>query len=119
MDVTTSFHFGIGMAIGTACALPRLARAWHDDRPLTAAFRQWFLFSYGLGLWAIAPNLLRRLGAPEALATHPAMNIFLLHPLINHSMRGGVLRGAVLVGSIAGLQYLLMLLAIRRARGRL
>lgn len=112
----TLLQFGIGMAVATLGHAPRLARAWRAAQPLAAPLGRWMLWSWGLGAFAIVPNLLRTLGLPDAAAQHGAMNIFLLNPLVGSLRPGDSLRGLILVAAMAGLQYLVLLAAIRRAR---
>ena len=107
-------HFGLGMAAGTALAAPALWRRWQARAPLSGAFGRWILLAYGLGLFAIVPNALVRLGLPASWCASPVMNVFLLHPLLDRFGRGGEFRGAALIFALFALQYVLLLEAIRR-----
>ena len=98
------------------CAVPFLWRAWRRRAPLNGVFLLWFAASYGLGAYAAVPNLLRKLGCPEALCSHWLMNVFLLHPLLNRLRPGGMLIGELVIIAILTAQYGGMLLAILRAR---
>ncbi len=107
------------MLLGTLLGIPPLLRAWAVGKtPLAARFKVWLTLSYGLGIFAVTPSILRLCGVPQAATGHWLMNIFLLHPLVNQ-YQIGVIKGGALVFSIAGLQYILLVLAIRAARGRL
>jgi hypothetical protein len=117
MDADTSFHVGIGMIAGSLIALPGLLRAWHHRQRLAPQFLRWFLLSYGLGAFSVVPSVLRRLGMPDTVVTHPIMNIFVLHPFLNRIQEGGLVLGGAMVAGIAACQYLLLLAAIKAVRG--
>lgn len=114
----STVHFAIGMIAGTAVALPRLVRRQRAGEPVAAEFARWFLYSYGLGALAIVPSVLRKMGVPDGVCDGWWMNVFLLYPLIGRLKSGGTLVGELLMGSVFGLQYGLMLLYIRSHRKR-
>jgi len=118
MTADASVHFALGMAVGSAIGLPPLLRDWAHYRPLSGGFGKWLLLSYGIGLYAIAPSVLRKLGLPEAFSAHLLMNIFLLHPLIDRLRPGGKLVGGGLITAMATAQYGLLLLAIHGQKRR-
>jgi len=105
------------MAAGTAVAAPRLWRQWRARRPMAAAIRRWLLWSYGLGLYAVIPNILLRCGLPDALCRAWWANVFLLHPLLDAMGAGGMYKGAAATAALFATQYLLILAAIRRCGG--
>lgn len=109
----STLHFAAGMAIGTAAALPSLAAAWRNGRPLAAPFLRWFLCAYGIGAFAIVPNLLRRWGCSPERCESVWMNLFLLHPLIDRAIDRHILIGELAVTGLFCAQYGLLLLAIR------
>ena len=114
----TTVHFALGMAVGSAVVLPKLVRTWQKKGPLAREFRRWLFLAYGLGLFAVFPAILRRLGVPGAVSDGWWMNVFLAYPLINMLKQGGMKTGAALAGGIFCVQYGCLLLAIRRQRRR-
>ena len=107
-------HFAAGMAVGTAVAAPRLWRQWTERRAVATPIRRWLLWSYGLGLYAVVPNMLLRCGLPEGLFRGAWANIFLLHPILDGMGAGGMYKGAAAAAAIFAVQYLVILAAIRR-----
>lgn len=108
-------HFSIGLAVGTAAALPPLVRAWRRQQNLAPFFARWLATAYGLGFLAIVPGLLRRLGLPGVCCDGWWMNVFLFHPLLNAMVPREDMPLAV--GALAAcftLHYGLVLLALRR-----
>jgi len=102
------------MAVGSALALPCMWHAWRKGALLSAPCMRWLLLSYGLGLYAVFPALLRRLGVPPPICEGWWMNVFLGYPLLNAVKHGGMKAGAFLSGAIFCAQYAALLLAIRR-----
>ena len=111
-----AFHFAFGMAVGTAFVAPGLWARWRQRRPLARAFVHWVLLSYGLGLYATGPSLLRWLGVPVSISQSAAMNVFLFSPLLRRLHPGGLLIGELAIVFLVALQYGLVLLAIWRLR---
>jgi len=107
-------HFAVGMVVGTAAATPLLWRQWRQRGSSATAIGRWLLWSYGLGLYAVVPNILLRCGLPDGLCRGPWMNVFLLHPLLDGMGTGGMYRGGAAIAVQFAAQYILMLLAIRR-----
>ena len=106
----TIFHFAVGMAIGTAVLFPPVYRSLTGNGNAAKPMRNWLLAAYGLGTWAVLPGALKWLGIADGWW----MNIFLLHPLINRFKNGGVLVGELLVTFFFVLQYVTVLIALRR-----
>ena len=111
-------HFALGMAVGSAVAVPLLWRQWQKRGRLSAALGRWLLWSYGLGLYAVVPGILLRCGLPGTFCRGAWMNVFLLHPLLDRTGAGGMYKGAALIGALFAAQYFLILLAIRRCPAR-
>ncbi len=107
-------HFGIGLAAGAASGLPFLKAALKEDASRNAAI--WLAMSYVLGAAAVFPSLLGLMGVPESVTSAWFMNIFLFHPIIDRVKTGGKLIGETLVVSCFLLQYLMMLILLRRIR---
>jgi len=59
---------------------------------------------------------LRAAGLPDAVCSHPAMNLFFLHPLIDRWKPGGSLVGDTALLVLFATHYAVLLLALRRAR---
>lgn len=113
-----TLHFAVGMAVGSAIAVPPLLAAWVRGRPLAAPFARWFAISYAVGTYAVAPGLLRRAGVPDCICDHPGMNVFLLYPWINDVKPGAVTMGPLVLGAFLGAQYGLLVLALAWTRYR-
>lgn len=117
MNAHIAFHFSIGMLLGTGIGLYWLARRLCERQPLHPGFLAWFVWSYGLGAFAVVPSLLRLLGVPESVCSSWIMNVFLCHPLIDKLRSGGMITGGSIIIAIAASQYLFMLMAIRSKKG--
>ena len=70
--------------------------------------------AYGLGVYAVVPNLLRRAGVPHDVCEGWYMNVFLLSSLLNRLVQGGTIYGPFVMGTLIAAQYAVLLLAIRR-----
>jgi len=112
----SAMHFVIGLAAGTAVLLPSVVKAARRNDRLAPAFAKWIAISWALGLLAIVPSLLRGLGVPAAVCSGWWMNLFLFHPLADRLKPGGMLVGELGVALLLTLQYVLLLLALQRAR---
>ena len=113
-----SLHFAAGLALGMALATPRLRQAWSQRHVLAPAMLRGMTLSWGLGLWAVTPSLLRYAGMPDAFCQGWWMNLFLLHPLINRWGPHATIIGAVALVSCIAFQYGTILAGILRARMR-
>lgn len=111
----TTMHMALGMAVGSAIALPGICSKCRKDAPLADAFMRGIILSYGLGLYAAFPAFLGRLGVPGVICDGWWMNVFLGYPLLDTLKQGGMKMGAFLAGSIFCVQYTALLLAIRRS----
>ena len=111
-----TLHFAAGMAVGTAMTAPALRRAWRDRHPLARLMLRAILLVYGLGIYAMTPNLLRRIGCPENICTAWWTNLFLFHRAICCFWKGGRKLGEAAIGALGVLQYAALLLAVRRAK---
>jgi len=111
-----AIHVALGLIAGALLTLPRLARAWVRKRPLARACGRWLVLSYALGVYALIPSILGRLGVPPAVCQSEWMNLFLLHPWIRQMGPGGKAVGAAVIGTVFAAQYglLLLLLAYRQ-----
>ncbi len=110
----SSLHFALGVWCGICLLLPRIFKALRANSRLAEPIGQLILASYALGAVAIVPNLLRQMGCPEEVCASPLMNIFLLHPLFDKIYAGGMLIGETTILTAFTLQYMLMLVAIRK-----
>jgi hypothetical protein len=104
------------MAVATALTYRPLLDAWRRRAPVAALLRRWLVISYGLGLYAIVPNLLRRAGVAHDLCEAWFMNIFLFSSALNHLVQGGTIYGPFVMGLLVVSQYLTLLWALRRSR---
>ncbi len=109
----STLHFSLGMVVGTALTCRPLLDAWQRKAPVAAHLRRWLVIAYGLGVYAIVPNLLRRAGVPHEVCEAWFMNIFLLSPLLNRLVQGGTIYGPFVMGSLMLSQYATLLLAVR------
>lgn len=114
----STLHFSIGMALGTVLALPQLARAWKTGKKLATLFGRLFIYSYGLGLYATIPSILRHIETTESLTKEWWMNIFLFYPLIEKIDGPSIVLGELLIALLFGLHYIMLLLAIKHCSNR-
>ncbi len=112
----STLHFSLGMVVGTALTYRPLLDAWHRQTTLAPHLRRWLIAAYGLGVFAIAPNLLRRAGVAHDLCEAWFMNIFLLSSALNRLVQGGTIYGPFVMGTLITAQYALLLRALQRAR---
>ncbi len=112
----STLHFAIGMALGSAWALPELRRKWCRALLVAGAIGRWLLLSYGLGFYATLPSILRRLSCNAEWATGAWTNLFLLYPLIEKLDLPSIALGELCIAACFAAQYGLILLAIRRSR---
>ena len=115
-------HFAIGITIGTAVSTPLiiLKLRFYDPRDpmnrIAVYILKWIIITFGIGLFAIIPNLLRRLGCPEFICGNSWMNFFLFHHFIDQIKKGGMLIGQILIFACFILQYMLIIIALTMAR---
>ncbi len=110
----STLHLSAGMLLGTLLAFPRVWRTWQAGKAIAPAIARWCLLSYGLGVYALLPSILRRLSDDPGLADGPTWNLFLLYPLIQRLDLPGIALGELAVASLFALQYATILLAIHR-----
>lgn len=111
-----NFHIAEGLGLGATLGAVPLVRAWLADRPLSTPILRLALLSFALAAWAIVPQVLTTLGAPASVHTSSWANLFLGHAIIDRRLGGGLLIGEVLIATWLVCLYLLILLALRRAR---
>lgn len=114
----SALHFSLGMLIGSAIALPAVARAWRAGGAMARGIGRWLLISYALGVFAIVPSLLRWCGVPAHVTGSRWMNLFLLHPLLTRCRPGGTIPAGVAIVLCFAAPYGLLLAAIWRATRR-
>jgi hypothetical protein len=112
------FHLAVGVAAGGALLAPHVAGAWLRGRPLASPVARLLVVSYALGVLAVVPNLLARLGVAPTALDAPWMNVFVLHPLIDTWERGGLLIGELAIAAMFIGHYALILAAIAARRRR-
>ena len=110
-----TFHLSAGLAVGTLAMLPTVLRHLANRRKIAELFLKWFVLSGYLGMFALVPSFLRRMGVPNDFVSGWWMSIFVLHPLLDTIEREGMLVGQLGIVGCLGLQYVLLLIAIRRA----
>ena len=110
----STLHFSLGMLVGTALTCRPLLAAWKRGARVAPRLRRWLVVAYGLGLYAIVPNLLRRAGVAHAVCEGWLMNIFLFSPALNRLMQGGTISGPFIMGALVAAQYVILLQAVRR-----
>jgi hypothetical protein len=109
----SSLHFALGYGFGTALSIAPLLKRLKPPRRLSGAALRWIGISFGLGVFAIVPNLLRRTGVPEPVCSGAWTVVFFLHPLVDRLESGGRLIGQMGILSCFAAQYILLLAAIR------
>ncbi len=112
----STLHFSLGMVVGTALTYRPLLDAWRRRTATAPHLRRWLVVAYGLGVYAIIPNLLRRAGVPHSVCEAWFMNIFLLSPALNRLVQGGTIYGPFVMGLFVVSQYLTLLWALKRAQ---
>ena len=110
----STIHFSLGMLVGTALTCRPLLAAWKRGARVGPLLRRWLVVAYGLGLYAIVPNLLRRAGVAHAVCEGWLMNMFLFSPALNRLMQGGTISGPFIMGALVAAQYVILLQAVRR-----
>lgn len=113
MTADSTVHFALGMLTGMILFIHPVIRDKIAGRKLAPAFKTWLIMSYGIAVFAIIPNILRRIGVPDTICNGWWMNIFLLHPLINRLKHGGMLIGRIGIIACFTIQYILLLTAIQ------
>ena len=108
-------HFAIGTATGMVLLAPRILAAWNAREKLATATRTWLLISWGCGIVAAIPSLLRYAGFPESIYANPWMNIFFLHPWINRILPRNELPGSLAMAICWTTQYAWVLAAVLRS----
>ncbi len=112
-----AFHFSLGMTAATAAMVPLWLRRRREPGRLAPFFACWIGAALLAGGWAIAPSLLRHVGLPESFCRGWWMNVFFLHPWLQHVAPGrGMLPGALLILLGFALPYSLMVAAIASGR---
>lgn len=109
----STLHFALGMLTGMILFIHPVIRNKIAGRKLAPAFKTWLIMSYCLAVFAIIPNILRRIGVPDTICNGWWMNVFLLHPLINGLKNGGMVIGRIGIITCFTIQYILLLTAIR------
>ena len=113
----STLHFAFGMAVGSVWVLPGLWKRWKQALPMAGTIGRWLLLSYGLGLYASLPSVLRRITSGADWATAGWTNLFLFYPLIEKLDLPSVALGELCIAACFAAQYGLILLAIRRSGG--
>ncbi len=114
----TNLHLAQGLAIGSALTIIPLARAWLAAAPVARPLLRLTIASLALAVWAAAPIILHRLGAPAGVHTARWADIFLGHASIDRRFGGGLLLGEVAIVAWLGAVYLIAVAAVIRARRR-
>jgi len=112
----STLHLSFGALLGTLISLPPLWRAWRGRLPVARAIARWCLLSWALGFHAVIPSIVRRLSGNPDIGSSPGWNLFLFYPLLDRLPLPGILAGELAAAAVFGLQYAVILLAIRRAR---
>lgn len=112
----STLHFTMGWMVGSALSAPAVRHAWKTGSTLSPAFRRWFALSYLVGIYAVVPGVLRRLGVADAICDGWWMNVFVLYPLVNGWKSGAVTMGPLVLGACLGAQYIILVAAVWRAR---
>jgi hypothetical protein len=113
-----NLHIAAGIAAGTAATAWPVLRAWSGGRPLARPIGRLLVASYALGLWAVVPAALTTLGAPAAVHHAWWADAFLLHAQIDRRIEHGLLIGELAIAAAFVAHYLLLLVALRRARAQ-
>jgi hypothetical protein len=113
-----NLHLAQGLALGAVVGGVPLLRAWFGGRPVAGPILRMTALSAALAAWAVVPQLLTTLGAPARVHTAWWANAFLGHAAIDRREEGGLLVGEVVIVAYGCALYLLILIALYRARRR-
>ncbi len=113
----STVHVAVGVAAGTLLALPAVWRAWRQRGRLARPIGRGLILAYGLGLFAVLPAILQRLGAGGAWTGAWWATIFIGFPLLRRLGLPSIVLGELLLALLFGLHYGVILLAIRRTGG--
>jgi len=107
-----NLHLAVGLSVGMAFGLPRVALAWARNRPLARPIRDMLLASFALALFAVVPNALN-LGGTWT-------NLFVAHAALSawRPNGGGLLIGELVISTLLVFDYLLVMAAVIRVRWR-
>jgi hypothetical protein len=111
----STLHLSFGMLIGTLLSIRPLWRAWVQDRPVARPIARWCLITLAMGIIAVIPALVRRLGDNPDIGRGAGWNLFLFYPLLDRLPLPSILAGELAAAGLFALQYAVILLAIRRA----
>ena len=114
----TAFHFAVGLTVGTLLALPRVMELWSSGDPLYGRIRQWILLSNALGILAVVPAVLVKIGLVSGPLHGWGWNIFLLYTFFETFWPNTTILGAAATTGLLGLQYIVTVAAVFRARAR-
>lgn len=112
----SALHFSLGMILGTGLFLPRVFRVWKKSTNMARPYARWLVGSAVLGVYAIVPSLLRRIGLSDHFCEGWWMNLFLLHAALQKMKAGGEIFAQALIFFLFAVQYVALLAAIRRIR---
>lgn len=111
-----NLHMAAGMAVATAVTAWPVVKAWWSEAAMARPVARMLLASYGLGLWALVPNLATSAGLSPSIHHAGWANIFLGHAWIDRRNDGGLLVGELVMVAIFALHYAVLVLALARAR---
>ena len=111
----TALHFSLGVTIASTLMLPAVARAWRSGAPVARSIARWLVAAYALGIYAVIPSLLGWVGLPAACCRGWWMNAFLLHPLLNRLVTGGMIAAGAAIIVCVAVPYGVLLAAVWRA----
>jgi hypothetical protein len=113
-----NLHLATGLLIGSSVTIGPLLRGWISERPVAVLLLRSLVVSFTLAAWAIVPNVLTTLGASSSVHESWWSNLFLGHAALDRRTEGGLLIGELVIAGYLTAVYLVVLLAIRRARRR-
>ncbi|MEZ4402389.1 MAG: hypothetical protein R3B06_20355 [Kofleriaceae bacterium] len=113
-----NLHLAVGLAVGTAAAGLPVLTGLLRRRPLAGPLARTWLVALATGAWALVPNLLSAAGVTTALHHAAWADVFVLHRTIDRRVDGGLLIGELALVAQLVAHYLVLLVALRRTRGR-
>ena len=114
----SALHFAVGTGLGMLAFARPVYRNWRGGARLSEPLGRWVLGSLALGVFALAPGLLRHLGLPESFCAGWWMNVFVFHQLLNALKPGGLLVGEIALVACLSAQYVVVVAAVVSARRR-
>jgi hypothetical protein len=111
-----NLHLAAGLVVGAVAGAVPLGRAWLAGRPVSGPILRIALASFALAAWAAMPQVLTTLGASGRVHAAWWADVFVGHRTIDRRIDGGLLIGEVVIAAYLCGLYVVVLVALWRAR---